>query len=241
MSVTSSESEAAGSFYHETYIADLEIRNLSEAIASRFQWAWLYSRRVARAIEMPSTETRVKELNYRLILPEELEQRAGQKPGIYRTGNVGVRAANFKFVDHKFVPGLMATFGSKMDGLIINLDRKMNDSTLLVSEVIEAAAFDMYWFMRIHPFADGNGRTGREDAQILCQRYGLPPIFVGQINRREYTEALLQVNTSVGDPFKFQADLTPLTRFIAGCIINQAPEMGTKAEIVDACNTLFRE
>jgi fido (protein-threonine AMPylation protein) len=46
-----------------------------------------------------------------------------------------------------------------------------------VEAVIDAAAWLHGEWVRIHPFANGNGRTGRMWVLWLCSRYGLPQIL----------------------------------------------------------------
>jgi Fic/DOC family len=44
--------------------------------------------------------------------------------------------------------------------------------------VIEFAAFAHAEWVRIHPFVNGNGRTARIWANLIMQRYGMPPVLV---------------------------------------------------------------
>jgi hypothetical protein len=44
------------------------------------------------------------------------------------------------------------------------------------SAVIELAAWAHAVWIRIHPFANGNGRTARVWANLILMRYGLPPV-----------------------------------------------------------------
>ena len=43
--------------------------------------------------------------------------------------------------------------------------------------VMELAAYAHGEWVRIHPFINGNGRTSRIWANLLMQRYGMPPVF----------------------------------------------------------------
>jgi len=43
--------------------------------------------------------------------------------------------------------------------------------------VIEVAAFAHSEWVRIHPFVNGNGRTSRIWANLIMQRYGMPPVL----------------------------------------------------------------
>lgn len=48
-------------------------------------------------------------------------------------------------------------------------------------------------FVRIHPFADGNGRLGRILANIPLLQKGYPPVIIAKDNRQEYISLLNKV------------------------------------------------
>jgi Fic family protein len=82
---------------------------------------------------------------------------------------------------------------TEIDGLLDDLCAFCDDDTLppLVQAAIAHAQFET-----IHPFEDGNGRTGRALVQILLRRRGLAPTFVPPIsvvlarNKDRYIEGL---------------------------------------------------
>ena len=54
---------------------------------------------------------------------------------------------------------------------------------------IERAARFHLKFERIHPFVDGNGRTGRLILNLMLMQAGYPPINVKYSDRKRYYEA----------------------------------------------------
>ena len=53
------------------------------------------------------------------------------------------------------------------------------------------AAFEAHWrFVAIHPFDDGNGRTGRLLMNFVLLRAGYPPVLIGPEERAAYLGAL---------------------------------------------------
>ena len=79
---------------------------------------------------------------------------------------------------------------------------------LALPERLAAAHAD---FERIHPFLDGNGRTGRLVLNLLLVRLGYPPAIIYKGERRRYLAALRRAD---------QGDLGPLGEFIARAILD---------------------
>ena len=80
-----------------------------------------------------------------------------------------------------------------VDRLLADLCHAMNDETL--SPLVQAALVHAQ-FETIHPFEDGNGRTGRALVHVLFRRRGLAPRFVPPISvvfardKRTYIDGL---------------------------------------------------
>lgn len=55
---------------------------------------------------------------------------------------------------------------------------------------IERAAITHHRFVAIHPFVDGNGRTGRLLLNLLLMQDGYPPAIIERVNRQQYYAVL---------------------------------------------------
>jgi len=77
------------------------------------------------------------------------------------------------------VAGEIATFSSQLARLLWRLDQAIPPDAGLTSDHLEAVLEVCAWahseWVRIHPFANGNGRTARLLANGIALRYGLPP------------------------------------------------------------------
>jgi Fic family protein len=83
--------------------------------------------------------------------------------------------------------------------------------------IAEAVARHHVVFERIHPFLDGNGRTGRLLANLILVRLGYPPAIVQKRERSQYLGALRQADAGdhgpLGELFA-RAVLDNLMRFV---------------------------
>lgn len=73
-------------------------------------------------------------------------------------------------------------------------------------DVLTAAAYFHAKFENIHPFADGNGRTGRMAMNYLLVLHGHPPIIIHEEDRKDYYAAL--------EMWDSQQELAPLRSFL---------------------------
>jgi Fic/DOC family len=73
----------------------------------------------------------------------------------------------------------LETFEAKLQGAVQALDELIEPNQDLtadeVATVIDLCAWAHSEWVRIHPFANGNGRTARLWADAIAMRYGLPP------------------------------------------------------------------
>lgn len=79
------------------------------------------------------------------------------------------------------------------------------------AELPEALAHLHVRFEQVHPFLDGNGRTGRLVLNLLLIRLGYPPAIIYKGERKRYLNALRRAD---------RGDLGPLGEFLARAILD---------------------
>lgn len=139
-------------------------------------------------------ETFIKELQKRLTLNtyDTLRWQKGERPGSYKKGDY-VTGKN----EIGASPEEVAT---EMEELLADIKDVPNGKALI------AAAFFHAKFENIHPFFDGNGRTGRLAMNYFLVLHNHPPIIIHQENRQEYFNAL--------EAWDSVQDLKPLISFL---------------------------
>ena len=95
----------------------------------------------------------------------ELEVLVGSYPGVAST-EVAAATAHFS-----------ATLTKILHHLDTHVPLGSAPTPDQLSAVIEACAWAHAEWVRIHPFANGNGRTARLWANAIARRYGLPPFI----------------------------------------------------------------
>lgn len=138
----------------------------------------------------PLTEWTIKSL-HQLILKGIDDDNAGR----YRTVNVRIAGAQHLPPDQVVVPELMERFIAWCQGEGMAL------------HPVERAARVHSDFVKIHPFADGNGRTGRLLMNLELMKAGYPAAVLPVESRLAYYEALDQDHTG--------GDREPLVGLIA--------------------------
>jgi Fic family protein len=89
--------------------------------------------------------------------------------------------------------------------------RVLADGTLSIADVPEALARIHVDFERLHPFIDGNGRTGRLLLNLILTRLGWPPAVIFKEQRRRYLVALDRADHD---------DLGPLAELFARSVVD---------------------
>lgn len=130
--------------------------------------AFLYVQELVRD-KVSFSETIMKQI-HTLVLMDRPEDR-----GIYRRIPVRIMGAYHTPPDPVMVPELME-----------HLVKEFPDSKL---HPIERASLFHLKFEGIHPFVDGNGRTGRLILNLFLMQNGYPPINVKFTDRKRYYDA----------------------------------------------------
>lgn len=130
-------------------------------------------------------------------LVENIDARIG-----YRTSNVKVIQANFKSTPAPYV-------AEDMDTLIYWYKENKNKLHPLV-----LASIFHHKFERIHPFMDGNGRTGRMILNYILIRNNYPPLVIHKKERSKYLNALRSADKNKLDEVK-KEDYELLIDFIS--------------------------
>lgn len=100
----------------------------------------------------------------------------GERPGTYKKG--------------EYVTGRNEV-GAAADEVAIEMQELLEDLQNVDNEqALIGAAFFHAKFENIHPFADGNGRTGRLATNYFLVTHNHPPVIIHQEDRKEYFNAL---------------------------------------------------
>jgi Fic family protein len=100
-----------------------------------------------------------------------------ENSGIYRRVPVRISGSAVVLPNPRKVPDLMDDFFKWL---------KKEDKT----HAVELAAEAHYRFVTIHPFIDGNGRTGRLLMNMILMMKGFPPAIIRKNDRLAYIKSL---------------------------------------------------
>ncbi len=176
----------------------LEAKNLAQALD-------LFEQLATRG-DIPITERDIRQVHQAILSGID-----DANAGAYRLIEVEISGSQFKPTAPESVPPEMRDFAAW-------LSRTMADPA--VPAVVVAAAAHA-WFAQIHPFVDGNGRTGRILMNLVLMRRGYPIAVITKDDRQRYYDAL-EVS-QVGD-------LTPFLTLIVESVEEALAEWESAAE-----------
>lgn len=139
---------------------------------------------------IPISESIIKQIHY-LVLADKTEDR-----GAYRKVPVRIMGAQHEPVQPYLI-------GSKMEQLLIDFAEGAEHI------VTKLARFHVE-LEGIHPFIDGNGRTGRLLVNLELMKAGYPPIDIKFTDRVKYYNAF--------DEYLVNRNITPMEKLFAGYI-----------------------
>ncbi len=125
-----------------------------------------------------------RQINHELIceIHDELLENIDSRKG-YRTSDVRVVKANFKSTPAPYVK-------TDMDLLL----KWFAENESIMHPLALGAVFH-HKFEKIHPFMDGNGRTGRMLLNHILLKKGYPPLIIRKKNRERYLSNLRKADT----------------------------------------------
>ena len=156
-----------------SYTGDLrtlfEIRNAKDAYE-----LFLQSFRERRLLDEKLVKEFQRQLTQNTYDPRRYQM--GERPGEYKR--------------HDYVTGKNETGAARED--VADEMRELLDEMKDIpgDRLLRAAAYYHAKFENIHPFADGNGRTGRLTMNYFLVMNNHPPITIHQEDRKEYYAAL---------------------------------------------------
>lgn len=130
-----------------------------------------------------------------------------EAPGSFRQHDIRPFPAGMTPPTHPLVPAGVASWVEQVDGF----GAAFAAGTLQIAGVPEALARIHVDFERLHPFLDGNGRTGRLLLNLILTRLGWPPIVIFKEQRGRYLRALDRAD---------HGDLGPLAELIARSVVD---------------------
>jgi len=121
----------------------------------------------------------------------------------------GYRTSDIHVMNSKFKPTPFPYIKTDMNLLFEWYDKNKNSMNSFV-----VAAVLHHKFEQIHPFFDGNGRTGRMLLNMILLNMGYPPIIIRKRNRQIYLEVLRKADScplTQATPTSYE----PLIEFLA--------------------------
>lgn len=175
-------------------VGDKELREYLEVQGYAQAANWVYAQAVSRGewsadellalSEVREIHRRVVEPTWLQFPPESLDPAEG--PGSFRRHDIAPFGRGMKPPPFPEVP-------ARVRDWLADVNDGPRDRHAIVFLADSHAGFE-----RIHPFRDGNGRTGRLLLNLLLVRHGYPPAIVLKRDRTRYLAALGRADA--GDP-----------------------------------------
>ncbi|MDQ0270969.1 Fic family protein [Cytobacillus purgationiresistens] len=126
--------------------------------------------------EMPLTLDSIKDIH------ELLTNKLRHDRGMFKPSDNAIRGANFKTASPAETPYLMNQWVGNVN---YQLDQATNRE-----QILKTVGDFHIQFERIHPFSDGNGRTGRIVLNYSLMQNGIPPLIIEAKDKATYINIL---------------------------------------------------
>lgn len=138
-------------------------------------------------VQHPLDETLLKEINRRVTSHTLAYRAPDATPGEYTTTDMA--AGDTVFGDHEELIARVPRLLESTEQTIVSA---------ATHPMVVAARFHGF-YEYLHPFRDGNGRTGRLVSNYILLRMGHPLLIIPSESRQEYISALRMIRTEATD------------------------------------------
>lgn len=150
------------------------------------------------------------------LLTDRLQYDKGQ----FKTEENYIKGAEFNTTSPEQVPQMM-------EQLVGNLNYRLDVAT--TEESILAAILETHiQFEKIHPFSDGNGRTGRMVMNYSLLAHNLPPLIIKKSEKNTYMQILAEAQVKV---FPSIEDVENFTTFAKTIIDEEKKRMNSFSNV----------
>lgn len=157
--------------------------------------------------EVRISERRIREVHKAIMYEDDQEKRS--LIGKWKTSDnhiINYRSEKFSFLPHQEVPEAMHRLLNETNA---EIDTFYSGKKNRKHPVLIALRFHLR-YLEIHPFYDGNGRTGRLLMNLLLISFGYPPIILREKDRVSYYKILAEVQGYGANPDGFYVFLGKL-------------------------------
>jgi len=147
--------------------------------------------------ELKISESRIKKMHKAIMFEEDPDKQAFI--GAWKTVDnylINYRKERIDFLPHAEVPEAIHKLLNETNADIDANLQKKGDAT---HPAIIAFNFHLE-YLKIHPFYDGNGRTGRLLMNLILISFGYPPVLLNEESRENYYKILTEVQAYGVDP-----------------------------------------
>lgn len=203
-------------------VGEKELREYLEVQGYADAARWVYQRAHHTAVAGPEdliVLSELREVHDLVVRPVWLHfpppsQDQAEGPGSFRRHDIELFAGGMKPPPWPDVPALVTDWVAAANDVKDYATRWLEAGTPLstVTDHPVARLADLHaGFERIHPFRDGNGRTGRLVMNLMLVRLGYPPAVVYKRDRAKYLRGLDRAD---------KRDAGPLAELVARSVIH---------------------